>query len=363
MRLLFVLLVCACVGYTHAYKNWAGSNLYYAAGLSQSQQDYWFSNLKSAGVKVVRVWLDGQSSGSTKGTPITTYPSLEHNQIGQYDDTVLNLMDGVMLNAYKYGIKLMISIHSFNALQAGDVYGQVYGTGYFYEQQSAISAFDNRIRHVLNHNHKSLGKQWKDLKDYIFAFEAQNEAMIGKGQDYIASHQYWQCDRAQTIKSVLGSNSGILVTTGGESWVDESMQPDWFTCPYLDIIAMHAYGTGDFDTNKLANYVKKGQQYNKKIIMQEWGACYFTTSNNDCPAGSQLNPSTRGNNIKNWANQIANSGMPWMYWQIIPNKDPHYGYDYEIGIDDQNWDDFKAAAQSIDNMNNSPWDWSGYLLP
>lgn len=149
--------------------------------------------------------------------------------------------------------------------------------------------------------------------------------MIGKGSDYIAAHQSWQCDRAATIKSVLGiflfflplsfsfllssplafpplsslislssclffphfscfislssqlfsnlssslifrtlsdyppppfffpsnfplgNNSGILVTTGGESWLDESLQPDWFTCPYLDVLAIHAYGTGDFD--------------------------------------------------------------------------------------------------------------------
>jgi mannan endo-1,4-beta-mannosidase len=93
--------------------------------------------------------------------------------------------------------------------------------------------------------------------------------MIGKGADYIAAHQYWQCDRAQTIKSVIGTspllfplcfgvdffhffpttgnNSGILVTTGGESWLDESIQPDWFTCPYLDVLAIHAYGDGDFD--------------------------------------------------------------------------------------------------------------------
>ncbi len=71
--------------------------------------------------------------------------------------------------------------------------------------------------------------------------------MIGKGADYIAAHQSWQCDRAATIKGALGSNSGILVTTGGESWLDESMQPTWFSCPSLDILAIHAYGTGDFD--------------------------------------------------------------------------------------------------------------------
>jgi mannan endo-1,4-beta-mannosidase len=63
-----------------------------------------------------------------------------------------------MITANQYGIKLMISMHSFNALQGGDVYGQKWGTGYFYEQSDATSAFDNRLRHVMTHTHKTLGK-------------------------------------------------------------------------------------------------------------------------------------------------------------------------------------------------------------
>lgn len=71
-------------------------------------------------------------------------------------------------------------MHSFNSLESGDVYGKEYGTGYFYTDNNAQSAFDKRLIHIMNHQHKTLGKQWKELKDYIFAFEAENEAMIGK---------------------------------------------------------------------------------------------------------------------------------------------------------------------------------------
>jgi mannan endo-1,4-beta-mannosidase len=105
-------------------------------------------------------------------------------------------------------MQLLISMHSFNALQAGDVYGKEYGTGYFYEQDFPQQAFDKRLQHILNHVHTTLGKPWKELNDYIFAFEAENEAMIGKvgtfeyilhtlfyrlpqGQQYIVDHQYW----------------------------------------------------------------------------------------------------------------------------------------------------------------------------
>ena len=74
-------------------------------------------------------------------------------------------------------------MHSWNALSGGDIYGQWYGTGFFYEWENATSEFDNRLRHILNHNHNSLDKPWKELSEYIFAFEAENEAMIGKVSD------------------------------------------------------------------------------------------------------------------------------------------------------------------------------------
>ena len=105
-------------------------------------------------------------------------------------------------------VQLIISMHSFNALQANDVYGQEFGTGYFYEQTWPQQAFDARLQHVMNHVHTTLGQPWKELSDYIFAFEAENEAMIGKvhlilvsrftcltkypqGQQYIEDHQSW----------------------------------------------------------------------------------------------------------------------------------------------------------------------------
>lgn len=71
-------------------------------------------------------------------------------------------------------------MHSFNALQAGDVYGAEFGTGFFYEQAFPQQAFDARLVHILNHVHTTLGKPWKELNEYIFGFEAENEAMIGK---------------------------------------------------------------------------------------------------------------------------------------------------------------------------------------
>ena len=70
-------------------------------------------------------------------------------------------------------------MHSFNALSAGDVYGAEYGIADFYTNATAQTEFDARLVHVMNHVHTSLAKPWKELNDYIFCFEAENEAMIG----------------------------------------------------------------------------------------------------------------------------------------------------------------------------------------
>lgn len=46
----------------YAAKSFSASNLYYAAGLNTQQQTTLFQGLQSAGVKVLRVWLDGKKT-------------------------------------------------------------------------------------------------------------------------------------------------------------------------------------------------------------------------------------------------------------------------------------------------------------
>jgi hypothetical protein len=52
--------------------------------------------------------------------------------------------------------------------------------------------------------------------------------------------------------------------------MDESVQPDWLTCPALDVISIHAYGTGDYSTSSIQTYVSRAQAAGKKLIMEEW---------------------------------------------------------------------------------------------
>lgn len=131
----------------------------------------------------------------------------------------------------------------------------------------------------------------------------------------------------------MNGSTDILVTTGGSSYLATSVQDAYFSCANLDVVAIHAYGTGDLTTNALTPYVQKAVKAGKKLIMQEWGMCYYDTSNNNCPKGNALPVATRDANIKNYASQISAAGIPWMYWQMIPNVVPNGGdYEYEVRV-------------------------------
>jgi mannan endo-1,4-beta-mannosidase len=166
---------------------------------------------------------------------------------------------------------------------------------------------------------------------------------------------------AEAIKDNLAGNSGILVTTGGGAWLANSLLDPYFTCDALDVLAIHAYGTGDFETSALQPYVTKAQDAGKKLIMQEWGSCYTDASNNNCNGGSALSSSTRDSNIDNWASSITAAGIPWFYWQVLPNADPHQDWDYEVGINDVNWAALQAAGLAA-GKSEAAFDFSAYLL-
>lgn len=393
-----------------AAQSFVGNNLYYAAGLQQSDQDTYFQSLQSAGVKVLRVWLDGESSDQ-KGTKINTFPPLE-SQIGQYNDQVLENIDSLLETAVKHKIKLHITIYSQNSLLAGDCYSDKYGKTSFYSSGDAKQALKNRIAHVLNHVDSKTGKKWSASGDRIFGFEAMNEAFTGMSSSDFTKYAPWQCEMATAIKNSMhngtnaGSKSGTtdkrdhprrwhnkdslapieiraaeaasaasppaaaanaptpLIMTGGGNYVDVSLQDVYFTCPALDVLGIHAYGDGDLTTSKLKPYVQKAQQHGKKLILEEWGVCYFSGDNSDCQSGSPQGDDSRIAKFKQYASAISESGIPWWYWQFIPNADPHGGSDYEIGTqgDDTMWDAAKQVASQTASKYSTPFDFSNWLI-
>jgi mannan endo-1,4-beta-mannosidase len=59
-----ILYGLSSLSVTLAANSFSASNLYYAAGLTDTQSTTLLSGLQSAGVKVLRVWLDGRLSRS-----------------------------------------------------------------------------------------------------------------------------------------------------------------------------------------------------------------------------------------------------------------------------------------------------------
>ncbi|KAL9078646.1 MAG: hypothetical protein Q9157_002445 [Trypethelium eluteriae] len=386
-----------------AAQSFIGNNLYYADGLPESAQDAYFQSLQSAGVKVLRVWLDGET-GDQKGTKINPFPPLE-SQIGQYDDKVLENIDDLMVTALKYKIKIHITIYSQNSLRGGDCYSSKYGQTGFYTTSDAKQALKNRIAHVLSHVDSKTGNKWADSGDRIFGFEAMNEAFTGLSTSDFSQYAPWQCEMATAIKSNLHNSSNTsskrnvprrglapiqvraaeaangfppnkrsgnsssgsptpLVMTGGGNYVDVSLESAYFTCPDLNVLGIHAYGDGDLTTSKLQPYVSKAQQNGKKLILEEWGVCYFSGENNDCPSGSPQGDDARIAKFRQYADAISQSGIPWWYWQFIPNADPHEGSDYEIGTqgDDALWNAVKEVGSQTAGKYQTPFDFSEWLI-
>ncbi|KAI0825205.1 hypothetical protein BC628DRAFT_1419197 [Trametes gibbosa] len=91
------------------------------------------------------------------------------------------------------------------------------------------------------------------------------------------------------------------------------------------------------------------------------GVCFFDTElNNNCPNRDALSTDARNTNIKNFADTITAAGLPWLYWQVIPNSDPHNGFDYKIGIGDPSWSTLQSVAKAALEAPGA-FDFSEYL--
>lgn len=110
------IALASCASYAHASGSWAGTNLYFLQGLSDSDQDAYISKLSSYNTKVVRLWVNGQSKGCQKGSNIVQdIPQLE-TTLGTYNDVTLDVLDKVLVKLAAKSIKAVISPHDANSL-------------------------------------------------------------------------------------------------------------------------------------------------------------------------------------------------------------------------------------------------------
>ncbi|KAI0438081.1 glycoside hydrolase [Xylaria telfairii] len=343
--------------------SWAGSNIYFLIGLSDSQQNEWINNIASDGAKVVRLWVNGQNAGSCqKGSTIASTINPLESSIGVYNDTVLDAVDSVLVKLAAKNIKAIISPHdAANQFLAGssDPYWNRYGSGYFYEQQAAFDDYDARLSHVLNYKGKTSGQVWKNWSKAIMAFDLQNEPMSTKVSEcQTDAGAKWVCGRAQHMRSVLGANNPIKISSGGiggDISKNCNFMPAAVNCGQLDMIAIHRYA-GNLATNpgewskSAAGYVNDAK--GKLVYIEEWGVKQYQGA-----ADAAVEYPAQ-------AKDMNKVGLPWLYWQVVPSEKCSYNVANDEG------DSFSifmgsgvdvASAMKGASQTTGLQDWTGIL--
>ncbi|KAJ7764361.1 glycoside hydrolase family 5 protein [Mycena metata] len=319
-----------------AANSFAGANNYYIYALPQADRLAILNGMQAAGMKVLRTLVTGVAAGQKLSDNIAV-PDLEANGIGNYDDTVLNLIDQLTVDAHVRGIKLLIGMYSKNALQAGDIYGSTFGVEGFYTNPTAINAFNQRITHILNgHKNALIGNRtWNNLSAYIFGLEPQNDRSTWQ------SHLSWICIAAQQIRNNVGDRNQLIFTGGGSAGA--SVQPTFFgsSCPAIDVVAIHDYTELRFESSLSVNVP------------------------DPFPTTGSLVGSGRTANIDSNVQKINNYKVPGVTGNLSATPDPHQDQDYEarirIQVNGADWSTTSTASQATGALTNAPFDFSASL--
>ncbi|KAJ1548419.1 hypothetical protein HK405_003272, partial [Cladochytrium tenue] len=306
---------------SYSSDSFAGINSYFLHTLSDSDQNTVLDAIANANYRVIRIFIVHVYEGN-KGTSATGVNDIEENAIGSYDDTVLGMIDNFMLKCYNRGLKLIIALHDRYSLGTwdSDAYANTYGASAFYTDSNAQAAFDKRINHILTHTNPNFNNRpWSDLEEVVFAFEPENEAM--GHMDFVNSN--WHCDRAATIRGLLPSGSGILISTGGGTDFYSSLYSAFFSCSNIDIVSVHSYGNDA--SYKLSGAVSSANAAGKRVMYEEFGNTgYSKASGNAAQADA--------------ANSL---GVPWLAWEASM---PSIYDDFEFWTDEDSWSSLAGYA-------------------
>ncbi|KZO98304.1 glycoside hydrolase family 5 protein [Calocera viscosa TUFC12733] len=315
-----------------------GANSYYLHTLPTANRNAVLSQLANSGFTVVRIFIN-QVQANNKGSGNTAYNDVEVGSVGNWDDTVLQAIDSMMVECKAVGLKLIIALHDRYSLgwDEVDVYATTYGivpvgsTGdlgvtdatNFYNSNAAQIAMDARITHILNHVNTQLeNKPWKELSDVIYAFEPENES-----QGYMdLVNPSWANDRAGTIKNLIGTNSGILVSNGGGVDIATSTDSTWAFGSNFDIVCVHDYSTDPWTTIPTVSDAN-GQvlDMGKTLLFEEWG----------------VEGSSKASTIYAYVQACNDYNIPWCYWEVVI---PGAGAaSYEVWTTEPSWSDLTSG--------------------
>ncbi|KAJ7090625.1 hypothetical protein C8R44DRAFT_891797 [Mycena epipterygia] len=146
------------------------------------------------------------------------------------------------------------------------------------------------------------------------------------------------------IRNNVGDRKQLIFTGGGSAGA--SVQSFFFgsSCPAIDVVAIHDYTDG-YDSY-MPSAISQAQAVGKKLLVEEWGS---------------LVGSGRTANLNSNVQKINNYKVPWLYWELISNPDPHQGQDYEIQVNGADYSTIQGAAETTAGLTGAPFDFSASL--
>lgn len=289
-----------------------GVNSFYLWSVNEDAQNEIISQMTAAQIKIVRIGITQVISSND--TLVDSVPDLEPKILGEFNTTILDRVDLLMLKTMNAGIKLIISphdryslgcprydayastLHLNNCTSSGDFV--LSDATQFYWNSSIINAYDQRLRTILSHRNPYIGnRSWGNLTEVIFAIDVQNGQQFGNS----VFSTRWICSRATLIRSQL--SHGILVATSAKFSDVSSGSTDsaGYTCADVDIIAIE----GVTKSTQLTQALALGTQFGKLILAQSICSSY---------------PSVRSFDLfpfLNFCNGVAK--IPWIISDVLPN--------------------------------------------
>jgi hypothetical protein len=219
------LALLASSAFASASTSFAGSSLYFLAGLSASDQAYYIDTLASYGAKVIRIWINGLDVGCVKGSYVLNSISEFETTVGEYNWDTLAALDAVLAQMVVNGMKAIISVHDGNDIHDSsvsgngcDVYCETYGTS-FYSNTQAQAYYDARVKAILTYVSPSSGIAWGAWSAAILALISKMNRFSSPTTEQMMILQIGFADGpriSRTTLPILTSRSPLeaLVETG-----------------------------------------------------------------------------------------------------------------------------------------------------
>lgn len=278
--------------------------------------------------------------GGYLGSSAVYVPDLEESQVGVYQDTVLHLIDALLVKLLAADIKIIISMHDRFALgcYSEDSYAIISNITIgssgnatcgdatsFYNTSIVIQAFDARIKHILSFKSEHFGgASWGSLGQVIYAFSIQNYAQFTD----TSIQPTWWCDRAKAMRPLL--SNGVKISTGPSNLATDTITDINMACGELDILSVSIYFLYASD---VVDIFKAVNGSNKMVINEEFDSDGFGYKDRDGCI----------NLVGGTSNNVS---ISWLVGNVFAMPGDRQGTEFSWSTDEKAWAALTAQAKN-----------------